>query len=52
MLTKTEVFVENWSSLGPAAGICNVEVVLSEDGRYFMEFEDISFVLYSNFKIR
>ena len=51
MLTKTEVFVENWYSFWAASGYMQL-IVLSEDGRYFMEFEDISFVLYSNFKIR
>ena len=51
LLVTMEVFVEYWYSFWAASGYLQL-IVLSENGRCFMEFEDNSFVLYSNFKIR
>ena len=50
LLVATEVFFENWYSFWAASGYMQL-IVLSKDGRFFMEFEDNSSLLYSNFKI-
>lgn len=48
---SSNLFIENWNNFVSANGNMGTTVI-SESGKYFMEFTDRDFMLYSNFKIK